>query len=231
MLCNLPAALQRAKLDRLTAALAAGVGVRPTAFRAGRYGLGSATVPALAACGFRVDSSVTPYISWADIDAGPNFVGAPLGVYRLGPGDVRVPDARGAVLELPLSAGYTRAPFRVWDPLWRAFGRRPLRALRLRGLAARLGGVSRVLLSPETATPTEMLALARRLVAQGLEYLHVTWHSPSLVPGLGPFVRTRADLDRLYGAVECFLERLSALVPWRPATVSEAAARLDPTAR
>ena len=231
MLCNLPAAVQRAKLDRLTAVLAAGIGVRPTAFRAGRYGLGPATVEALAACGFRVDSSVTPYVSWADTDAGPNFVGAPLGVYRLGAGDVRVPDPRGALLELPLSAGYTRAPFFVWDSLWRAFGLRPLRPLRLRGIAARLAGVSRVVLSPETATAAEMLALARRLVARRVGYLHLTWHSPSLVPGLGPFVRTAADLDRFYGAVERFLDRLGALVSWRPATVSEAAAQLDPAGR
>lgn len=231
MLCNLPAALQRAKLDRLTAVLAAGMGARPTAFRAGRYGVGPATVQALATCGFRVDSSVTPYVSWADTDAGPDFVGAPLGVYRLGAGDVRVPDPRGAVLELPLSVGYTRAPFAVWDPLWRAFGVRPLRPLRLRGIAARLAGVSRVVLSPETATATEMLALARRLVARGLGYLHLTWHSPSLVPGLGPFVRTRAELDRFYGTIEGFLERLSAVVSWHPATVSEAAARLDAAGR
>src|SRR5260370_41381057 len=58
MLKNLPGDLQLAKLRRLTTALAETFEQMPTAFRAGRYGIGADTVGALVSCGYRVDSSV-----------------------------------------------------------------------------------------------------------------------------------------------------------------------------
>src|SRR2546421_12099396 len=111
MLKNLPAELQRRKLERLTATLWEAVGARPLCFRAGRYGLGPDTVTALIQCGYRVDSSVTPFISWEDYDDGPTFVGAPLHAYRLaGDADVRIPQPAGPLVELPMSVAYSRSP-------------------------------------------------------------------------------------------------------------------------
>lgn len=227
MLKNLPAALQRAKLEQLTAALEETVGTRPTAFRAGRYGLGPSTVGALIACGYRVDSSVTPYVNWEDTDDGPNFVGAPLGLYQLGPErDVRTPDPAGALLEIPVSAGYTRPGFAVRDRAFRLLGLPALRPFRLAGLAWRAGLLRRVVLSPETASVPDMLALSERLIERGVQHLNLTWHSQSLCPGLSPFVATTADRDRLYRAIASYLEGLARLTAIRCATVSEAAAIL-----
>src|SRR5947207_14366263 len=60
MLKNLPADLQLAKLERLTATLEQAFETLPRVFRAGRFGFGAGTVAALLRCGYRVDSSVTP---------------------------------------------------------------------------------------------------------------------------------------------------------------------------
>jgi hypothetical protein len=49
--------------------------------------------------------------------------------------------------------------------------------------------VRRVILSPEGESLDAMLQLAERLLEQGERFLHLFWHSPSLVPGLSPFVR------------------------------------------
>ena len=57
---NLPRNLEAAKLDALTDAIAAAFGVRPTAYRAGRYGIGRATFDLLAERGYRLDSSMRP---------------------------------------------------------------------------------------------------------------------------------------------------------------------------
>jgi len=112
MMTNLPPALQLEKLRRLTGTLEDVFGARPTAFRAGRFGLGAGSVSALLACDYRTDSSVTPFVSWEAVDEGPTFVGAPLHVYRIGEGqDVRVPARRGPLVEVPLTCGYTR-----WSP-------------------------------------------------------------------------------------------------------------------
>jgi hypothetical protein len=71
-----------------------------------------------------------------------------------------------------------------------------------------------------------MLTLSRRLLEHGVRHLHLSWHSPSLTPGLSPFAPTAADVTRLYASVEAYLEGLSRLTAVTFATVSEAAARL-----
>jgi hypothetical protein len=230
MLKNLPASLQLAKLQTLTATLQRTFGVRPRAFRAGRYGLGSGTVAALERCGYHTDSSVTPFVSWEDCDDGPSFVGAPLDVYRLDSrGDVTKPAERGGIVEVPLSCGFNRAPFPVWGRVRRALDARPLRALRLAGVAARTGVCKRIVLSPELATAAEMLTLSRRLLERGIRHLHLTWHSPSLVPGLSPFAHTTRDVRNLYDSVEQYLDGLTRYASFRFATVSEAATLLTQT--
>ena len=227
MLKNLPAGLQHAKLECLTTTLAAVLGTPPVAFRAGRYGLGLATVPALIRCGYRIDCSVTPFLSWADTDDGPNFIGAPLEAYRLGVRrDVGTPDPDGAVLEIPLSVGYSRLPFAVWNRVWRVLQSPALRPLRLPGIASRSGLVTQTVLSPELATVNEMLTLSRLLIERGVRHLQLTWHSPSLRPGLSPFGTTAAHVEQLYARIEAYLDRLSTTASVRFVTLSEAAVAL-----
>jgi hypothetical protein len=227
MLNNLPAALQLAKVQRLTRALEEAFDRAPTAFRAGRYGFGRDTVAALLCSGYRVDSSVTPFMSWEEVDEGPTFVGAPLQAYRVAPGqDVTWPAPGGELIELPLSCGFDRNPFRLWSRIRGVLDLRPLRPLRLVGLSARLGLFKRIVLSPELASVADMLALSRRLLEEGVRHLHVSWHSPSLKAGLTPYAETAADVARLYDSVEAYLDGLSQMTPLAFATVSEAAARL-----
>src|SRR5256885_1150164 len=178
MLKNLPAALQLAKLGRLTEALRDVVGAQPRAFRAGRYGIGPDTVAALVHCGYLIDSSVTPYVSWETSDDGPTFVGAPVHAYRLGTtGDVRVPVPDGALLEIPMSVGYNRAPFALWDGARRLLAAPRLRAFHLAGLAARMGLAKRIFLSPEMHPLADLVTLSTRMLAQGVKYLHLFFHS------------------------------------------------------
>jgi hypothetical protein len=227
MLKNLPADLQLAKLRRLTTALEDAFGQTPRAFRAGRYGLGRDTVAALAACGYLVDSSVAPFVSWERFDDGPSFFGAPLDAYRLAPDrDVTQPAPGGEVLEIPLSCGFTRGPFGLCGPARRLLETWPLRELRLVGLAARAGVCKRVVLSPEVSSVGDMLTASRRLLDHGVRHLQLSWHSPSLKPGLSPFTATAADVAGLYASVEAFVEGLSQLTPLTFATISQAAALL-----
>ena len=229
MLKNLTAELQERKLHVLRDALARATGRAPTAFRAGRFGLGPETVRALIDAGFRVDSSVTPWIDWRGFDEGPDFRGAPQGCYRVAAGqDLRTPAAAGELLELPLSSGFTRRPFAWRARAHAALRSRALRGLPLAGLASRLGVVRRVILTPEGESLPALLALAARLIEQGERFLHVFWHSPSLVPGLSPFVASRDDRERLLATLEGFVDGASRLARLVPMTVSEAAEALDP---
>lgn len=228
MLSNLPRELQVEKIRTVTAALEACTGTRPLAFRAGRWGFGRTTAGALLECEYRVDSSVTPFKSWAAYDDGPRHEGAPLGIYRLdGRGDTRVPVADGRLVEVPLSWGYSRRST-LWGRMDRQLDRSALRRLGVLRLAARLHLVAQIELSPESETVDDMLVLSRNLVELGVRHLHVSWHSPSFVPGLSPFARTRADVDGLYAAIARYVDGLAAITPFVARTVSEAAAELAP---
>jgi hypothetical protein len=229
MLKNLPPELQRAKLETLRESLRAVTGAPPTCFRAGRFGLGRETIAALLETGFAVDSSVTPFVSWAAYGGGSDFDGAPIDCYRLdGRADPRIPAPAGGLREVPLSCGFTRRPFARVAGLYRRLTADPLRRLPLASLATRTGLVRRVIGSPETNPVHDLLALSRSLIGEGARFLHFFWHSPSLVPGLSPFVRSDADRERFYASLTHLVEGLARIATLQPATVSECADALCP---
>ncbi|HEY8154135.1 MAG TPA: hypothetical protein VII72_08420 [Myxococcota bacterium] len=232
MLRNLPPDLQRAKLETLREALRAVSGRPPTSFRAGRFGLGRETVAALIETGFDVDSSVTPFVSWAAYGGGSDFDGAPIDCYRLdGRGDPRIPAPAGRLREVPLSCGFTRRPFARVAGLYRRLTSEPLRRIPLASLATRAGLVRRVIGSPETNPVHDLLALARCLLGEGARFLHVFFHSPSLLPGLSPFVQNEGDRERFYRSVAQLVEGLARIATLEPTTVSECADALCPAAQ
>src|SRR5712692_3457725 len=229
MALNLPQSLQVAKIATVTDALTTALGERPRSFRAGRWALGPSTTAALLECGYRVDSSVTPFQSWARHEHGPSHVGAPLDVYRLdGRGDACVPVPDGLLVEVPLTWGYSRGSVRHWARLHALLDQPVVRRLKLPAVASRLGLVKHIGLNLELETVEDMLTLSRHLIAQGVRYLHVSWHSSSLCPALNPFVTTAADVERFYARLETYFEGLSTMVPLESATVREAAEKLAP---
>jgi hypothetical protein len=229
MLRNIPAALQAEKLGILTTALERCTGGRPTSFRAGRWGIGSDTISVLLDAGYRVDSSVTPFTSWESVDDGPSHVGAPTDVYRVDRGaDIRQPAPAGSLLEIPPSFGFNRGPIGSWLGAYRFLSSMPVRALLLDRLLARFHWFRYVTLSPETDGVAGMMGLSRALLDGGAKYLHMYLHSPSLVPGLTPFVRSARDLERFRATMAEYFQQLAGHRRLRFVTVSEAARLLDP---
>lgn len=188
---NLPEALEAAKLDRLTDVITRAVGVRPVAFRAGRYGLGPATLRLLAARGYRLDGSMR---SWFDYraDGGPDFA-------AIGPHAFRPAEADG-VIELPPTTLFTGSLRSLGRSLHHAAGGVPF----ARGALARAGLLSRVPLTPEGVPIEEACEAVRVAVSDDVRVLSLSFHSPSLVPGHTPYVRDAADLAhfwRWWGAI------------------------------
>jgi hypothetical protein len=229
MLRNIPAELQAEKLAVLSASLERCTGQRPTSFRAGRWGIGSDTISVLLDAGYEVDSSVTPFTSWESVDDGPSHVGAPVAVYRVDRGtDIRFPVKAGSLIEIPPSFGFNRGPIESWLKAHRVLSSSPVRMLGLDRLLARFHWFRYVTLSPETDNVTGMMGLSRALVDGGAQYLHMYFHSPSLVPGLTPFVRSTKDLERFGATMSEYFQRLAGYRRLRFVTVSEAARLLDP---
>lgn len=228
MLYEYPPGLQRGKIASVSRLIEDVAGEAPSSFRAGRFGFGTLTARALLEEGYRVDSSVTPHWDWRQSSHGPSYLEAPLGIYRIKAGrDVLQHRPDGELIEVPLTSGYTRLGVDAWPTVTRTLDGGLARTMHMGGLAARLAGLRRVILSPEAYPAEDMLALGRRVIEGGVGHLHLFFHSSSLLPGLTPFTPTRAEVDGLYDRIERFLEGIGSVTPILPRSVTEAALAAD----
>jgi hypothetical protein len=190
---NLPRQLEYDKLRLLTETIADAFGKQPLAFKAGRYGLGPHTAESIASLGYEVDASVVPYSAFT-ADGGPDFRAFDEHPYWFQAG-------KRELLELPVTTGYCgwlrRYGPRLYDVVQKPWARRA----RLGGLLARSRALERVRLSPEVASGAELRRLTGALLAGGCQVFSLTYHSPSMIPGHTPYVRTEADLARLIATV------------------------------
>ncbi|KQM97536.1 MULTISPECIES: polysaccharide deacetylase family protein [unclassified Sphingomonas] len=178
---NLPREVEAAKLDRLTHVIQTISGTPPLVYRAGRYGIGPATLALLAERGYRIDSSMRSRYCYA-AEGGPDFSAIGNTAFRTGPG--------GALLELPLTSVFTGHLRRRGQRLYHTAGHVP----RGRGLLARTGLLHRVALTPEDMPLDHACEAIRIATGEGVRLLNLSYHSPSVVPGHTPYVRDATDL-------------------------------------
>jgi hypothetical protein len=178
---NLSAGLEAAKLDVLGNAIVTAFGRQPRIFRAGRYGIGPATWALLAERGYAIDSSVRARFDYSR-EGGPDFSACGCDAYRAGPD--------GALLELPLTTMFTGLARRGGQALHAPLGTVP----RARGAAARMRLLDRVSLTPEGVPLADAIRAIDVALDAGQRYLNLSYHSPTVVPGMTPYVRDGADL-------------------------------------
>jgi hypothetical protein len=205
MLCSLPAALVARKLENLHTRIVERVGVVPVTFRAGRWGFSESVGRSLQKLGYTIDTSISPGVDWTK-DHGPDYSKAPITPYRFDPSDYLTPAPFGPLLEVPPTIGFWQghhaARLRIRKAL---LGSRAARGLRLPGLLDRTRLLNFGWLSPEPSDAASMIRIARRALRNGTRTLNLCFHSTSLVPGLTPFVRTRADRADFLQRIEVFL--------------------------
>lgn len=192
---NLPPPLQHAKMRELCHAIVVNTGAQPRTFKAGRYGIDDAALPAFDELGLAVDVSINPCMNFAR-EGGPDFSSFDSTPFWI--------DRARQLLEVPCTHGFVGWARQRGQWLRDAAASMP--ALRLPGILKRIGAVDRVMLSPEGNTLGEMVALTRALLADGLTVFTLTLHSPSVVPGHTPYVRSQADLSTLLTAIERYFE-------------------------
>ena len=210
--CNLPPALERAKIETLTATIEAVFGERPQAFKAGRYGFGPNTKQVLIDLGYEVDCSFVPHTDLSG-DGGPDFRGVPDRPHWLDEG-------RG-LLEIPLTVGYLGALSGLGEKADWLFDSPKAERLRVPGLLARTGLVARSRLTPEGTPPDEQCRLIEAMAARGHRLFSLTYHSPSLAPGHTPYVRDEADLAAFLASIEQVLTFFRDRMGGRFTTLSE----------
>ena len=193
---NLPRELEAAKLATLCRQIERSLGVRPTVYKAGRYGKGPNTEAILEEQGFEVDISPAPAMDLR-ADGGPDYTRHPARPFLFG--------QNRRLLCLPNTGAFVgwlqeRGP--VLHPL---LEHRSVARLRLAAIASRLRLLERLRLTPEGYTLREMRRLTRALLACGQRTFVLSLHSPSVVPGNTPYVRSEADLGRLLQRLRAYL--------------------------
>lgn len=205
MLCNLPSELQFRKLDMLDRAIQAQFGMKPVSFRAGRWGYSAQVAQHLEKLGYKVDTSVTPYVNWAYAD-GPDFTDFPVRPYWFHPSNIMRKQVSGPILEVPATIGLLGWSSPCGEKVWKALCREDMDFLKGTGILAALGITQKVWLSPEQVDGETMIKLIEQLRARGQTSFNVVLHSSSLKAGLTPFVRTASEEARFYRRLETVFE-------------------------
>jgi len=184
---NLPLELEFAKLQTLTGTIEDLLGLRPQVYRAGRYGVGPRTGDLLRHLGYLVDSSVMANWDFTAQD-GPDFTAISAEPYWI--------DQDRSILEIPCTAAVVGSA--AWSPelVHRAVFSPTSKRLGIPSVTARLRLMERIRLTPEGITVTEGKRLLRYMHARGHKVFVLTYHTPSLVPGNTPYVRSTEDLAR-----------------------------------
>jgi hypothetical protein len=193
--CNLSPELERKKLTALHDAIIKNIGVQPDIYRAGRYGAGDATTEILADLGIAIDSSVRARFDYS-AENGPNYAQHPVDPYWLIPGQL---------MELPLTTVFSGALRGSGDTL---FGRW-FHSHTARSMFARSHILERIALTPEGIPVDKAKEGIDLALADGIAVLNLSFHSPSLMAGNTPYVRSEAELNEFYNWWEQVFNHLS----------------------
>jgi hypothetical protein len=193
---NLPRELEAAKLATLCQQIERSLGIRPRAYKAGRYGKGPNTEAILEEQGFEIDLSPAPAMDFA-ADGGPDYTRHATRPFLFG--------RERRLLCLPTTGAFVGRLHRLGPLLHPRMEQERIAPLRPLAITSRLRLLERIRLTPEGHSFAEMKRLTRALLARGQRTFVLSLHSPSVVPGHTPYVRTDADLVALLQRLRDYL--------------------------
>lgn len=182
---NLPPELETAKFLALRERIESVFGAPPSAYRAGRYGVGPGTAAMLAEAGIAIDTSVRPLFNYS-AQGGPDFSEHPATPYWA--------DDERKVLELPVTSTF-----------WGVLRRQGTTVHRLQrhvptffAAFSRFRLLERIALTPEGVTIDEAVRGIDIALDDGLPLLVLSFHSPSLAPGFTPYATNEEGVEAIY---------------------------------
>ncbi len=182
---NLPKELEERKLVALRDAIRDRIGITPTSYRAGRYGIGPHTTELLRKHGFVIDSSIRPRFDYRAQD-GPDFLSVGSEPYWW--------EKDERLLEVPLTTVYSGLLRKQPGFAAAVMEKSSL----LNALFSRSKILERIPLTPEGISARETKEAIDVALDDDLRLLVFSFHSPSLLPGHTSYVRTEEDLRDFY---------------------------------
>jgi hypothetical protein len=180
---NLPKHQEMTKLKILAAAIEEVFGLQVNIYKAGRYGVGPNTAEVLEALDFEVDLSVCPPVNYAS-EGGPDFSRFAAEPYWF---------ADNKILEIPLTGAFVGWAGNMSRPLYSLANK--LKGLKAPAILSRLSAVDRLMLSPEGFQTEDHIKITKFLYEKGVRTFTWSFHSPSVMPGCTPYVKTEKDLQ------------------------------------
>ena len=182
---NLPKELEEEKLVILRDAIRDRIGITPTIFRAGRYGIGPHTAELLIKHGFVLDSSIRSRFDYSG-QGGPDFLAVGSEPFWWNGAD--------RLLEVPLTTVYSGLLRKQAGLIAGIMEKYPL----VNAVFSRSKMLERIPLTPEGISAREIKEAIDVALDDDLRLLVFSFHSPSLAPGHTPYVRSQQDLDGFY---------------------------------
>lgn len=219
MLCNLSAAMVHEKLGVLYEAIEKNFDIVPFSFRAGRWGFSREVARWLVQSGFRVDTSITPYVDWESCHESNFSQFSPEPFWFHVDDDFRA-QGKNRLLEVPASIDFLQNNSRLCQKIMKACEKPFVRRMHMKGVLDRLGLVNKIWLSPEMEDFTSMKRLARSMERKKYPCVNFFFHSNTLLPGLSPFTRSWKDVDVFIQKIRRFLV-FAQEAGWKSSTLSQ----------
>lgn len=183
--CFLRPEVERHKLESITQLFKEQFGYNPVSFRAGRFSAGVNTISSLIDLGYKVDSSVTPAVTWNDPSREGIVDYSRQSVYPYWLDKGSFPDSSDSkkLLEVPVSIikmkRWPRRPKTCW-------------------------------LRPVYSTDSEMIRLSKKIIENAPPnapvILNMMFHNVEVMPGLSPYASNQDAANRLINQIENYLK-------------------------
>lgn len=196
----------RAKIDYLTKLLEDVFQVKMKSHRAGRWAFNEIYARQLVEFGYKVDCSVTPYISWKnhlgdpEKNGGTNYTDFPSHPYFVNLDNIKKPGTSG-LLEVPMSVIH-RGPQFVKNKI---------------NNTSNKSFISRVyhkifpvtMLRPGKYPIEDLLALVQRAVDKKYDHLEFMLHSSEFMPGGSPVFKSEKAIEELFSDINILFAQIA----------------------
>lgn len=204
MLCNLPSDLQCRKITSLHNSIIKNFGIKPTSFRAGRWGYSSEVAANIYKLGYKIDTSVTPYTNWSR-DDGPDFTDISPMIFKFSMENILQHSSNGHMLEVPVSIGFFQENFSLSNFILKILQHKPISYLKITGMLYWFHIINKAWLSPEFSDSKTMIKLAKTMNKNKFPLINMVFHSSTLKAGKTPYVKTESDEKSFFKNIREFL--------------------------
>jgi hypothetical protein len=182
--CFLPPEIEFAKLQSITRMFSDRFGRTPTSFRAGRFSAGGDTIASLAKLGYKVDTSVTPNVTWKDRtrESAVDYSACGAQPYYVDPESFPAPAKAGRILEVPVSIHVQRKLFGKDRTVW------------LRPVYSSFKEIAAL-----------MKAFSRRHASEPILVFNMMFHNVEVLPAKSPYCQNEKDCAEYLSFLEKFL--------------------------